>query len=255
MLSVNNYRRTGPGLSLNYINQLDLENFLESDLQMFLRPFTFTRYILFTNRYRISCNFITPNNRKTNCFSFICSFCFVIIYGIAIYIDYIYENSMQTVLWAFFLMSHIILIFVHIINSIVNALQSENHVNFILNIQRLQRSLKLVTISYRGLIFVNWIYVLGFLLIYVLLTLTYVYLESFSSTSAFCYITLLLLDLNIIYLIRVNKLLVYSIESWMSELKLLDEKCWNDNIEDAVGYKQHLVQALISRSTVEVYVQ
>ncbi|XP_068625345.1 uncharacterized protein [Battus philenor] len=45
-------------------------------------------------------------------------------------------------------------------SSITNAFQSESHVNIILNIQRLQKSLKLVTISYRGLIFVNWIYVL-----------------------------------------------------------------------------------------------
>ncbi|XP_068625344.1 uncharacterized protein [Battus philenor] len=242
MLSVNNYRRTGPGLSLNYINQLALENFLENELQMFLYPLNFTRYILFSNRYSICCNFITPNNRKANCCSFICSICYVFIYGYAIHVDNIYKNTTESLLSAIHLINHFIYIFICILNSILNATKSEANVDIILKIQRLQKSIKLDKINYKGLIFVNWIYILSICSFYIFLSILHIYLKNISITLVFSYITLLLLDSNIIYLIRVNKLLVYSIDSWMSELKRLDGKCWNDGIEDAVGYKQHLVR-------------
>nr|WCC58014.1 gustatory receptor 29 [Papilio xuthus] len=203
------------------MNEYLLNNCIEIDFQKFLYPLNLCNFIVYSPKYNISENFITPNNRKTNCRSFCCAFWYILIYIISLVYNKDF-NYYEGILLYLFLIIFIISIGSFVINYIVNSIQSEIHVNFILTINKIQKSFKYVNIDFKSFLIGNWIYMFVLIISYIFMILTHLYEYNFTIVLCLYYISLIICDANIIYLVRVIELLTDVTMTWMSELKYLD---------------------------------
>nr|WCC57794.1 gustatory receptor 32 [Papilio glaucus] len=195
-----------------------LDNFIETDLQMFLRPLNVLHYVFFSTKYSIRCSFITPNSRLANFIALCSSICFVIAYFTVIALnDSILR--LDTVL-LFLLMANLFLYALgYILNSFINIVQSDIHVKLIIKIKNIKKFITSSRINYKRLIIVNWIYVIFTVMFYSIIVLIYVQHSNFEVLYLFIALLLLLTDYNTIYMIRMNKLLRNIVDLWTSELK------------------------------------
>lgn len=199
-----------------------LNNRIEYSFQKFLYPLNFTYFIVYSPKYCISDNYITPNNNKTRWRSFCCSFCYLLIFTIVFF----YKSNLRDyvhVVFYFFLIIDIITALSFIVNFIVNSIQSDIHVDFILTIQSIEKSFKFGKIDYQTFVIGNWIYMFVLYFSYILLIGTHLYQNDLSISLCFYYIALMISDAYVIYLVRVIQLLNYVTITWISELKYLDK--------------------------------
>nr|WCC57840.1 gustatory receptor 29 [Papilio machaon] len=204
------------------MNEYLLNNFIVTDFQKFLYPLNLTHFIAYSPKYCLSENFITPNNRKTKCLSFCCAFCYILIFIICLVFNSDLRNKEGLLLYLLIIIN-VISIGSFIINFIVNSIQSDMNVNFILTIQKIQNSFKFVKIDFKSFFIGNWIYVIVLNFSYIFMIVTHLYENNLTITLCLYYIALILCDANIIYLIRMIQLLTDVTLTWMSELKHVDE--------------------------------
>nr|WCC57898.1 gustatory receptor 29.2 [Papilio memnon] len=199
-----------------------LNNRIENTFQKFLYPLNLTDFLVYSPKYCISDNFITPNNNKTKWRSFCCSFCYLLMFTLL----FVYNSKLSDyyyLVYYFFLIIDIIIISSFIINFIVNSIQSDVHVDFVITIHKVQKSLKFSKFDYQSFVIGNWIYMFILYFSYILLLGTHLYQNNLTISLCFYYIALMISDANIIYLVRVIQLLNHVTITWMSELKYLDK--------------------------------
>nr|WCC57744.1 gustatory receptor 32 [Papilio dardanus] len=208
-------------------NEILLDNFIEKDIQMFLRPLNLLHYVCITTKYSIKYNFITSNNRLTNSITLLSSVIFITTYFTMIFINNdIFE--LDSVMLILLIVNYFISAFGYLLNAAMNIIQSDIHVNFIIIIKNIK---KFITndIHCKKIMIINWIYVIVTFLFYFVIVLIHIKISNFYLSYAFLVIILLIYDLNTIYMIRIIKLLRVLVVSWGSELKdkqlnIADEK-------------------------------
>ncbi|CAK1591337.1 unnamed protein product [Parnassius mnemosyne] len=206
--------------SISGLNEILLDNYIDADLQEFLCPLNLGHYVLFSPKYSIRYNFITSNSCTANCFSLFYTFSFMMLYTSHEVLDpkLKYLNSIM-------LSATIFNFLVYCIgcgqNSILNIIQSNTHVNLILTVQKIHKSFKHTNIC-KSFVIGNWIFVITLLTFYIGLAAIETFVRKLGS-NCISYVPVLITDFNIIYKIRMVKLLRYYTVSWTSELKRINQ--------------------------------
>ncbi|CAK1591356.1 unnamed protein product [Parnassius mnemosyne] len=196
-------------------NEILLDNFLEADLQKFLLPLNFIQQMMFSPKYCIRYNFITPNSRIANCIYICSTFCVIITYIYIIIIDTAILQFPSN-LYVILIFNSCITTFGWITNAINNVIQSDLNIDFILKFQKIQ---KFTHITYRQFVTGNWIHVLVIILFYIVICSSYAVLGGLNLRWILACFPLLLADLDIIYMIRMIKFLRCNIVIWNMKLK------------------------------------
>nr|WCC58017.1 gustatory receptor 32 [Papilio xuthus] len=222
--------------TLNSQNEILLDNFVDKDIQMFLRPLNLLNYVTLSTKYSIKYNFITSNSYFTNFISLIICMSFIIIYLSAIFLnDYIFKLdivSLTLLMVNFFLYA-----FGYLLNTFLNVVNSDVHVYFIIKIKNIK---KFITndIDCKILTLTNWIYVFFSFITHIVIVLIQILISRFELYYTFVVVILLINDFNTIYIIRIIKLLRIVIDSWT--LKLKEEKQLNiEVINDETRQKRY----------------
>nr|WCC57897.1 gustatory receptor 29.1 [Papilio memnon] len=203
------------------MNEYLLNNYIETSFQKFLYPLNLAHFLVYSPKYCISDNFITPNNNKTKYLSLCCALLFIVIVIVVVFHNELRYN--EGVLLLLFIIIYIIIASSFIINFIVNSIQSDVNVEFIVTIQTINPSFQFFKIDFESFIFGNWIYVFILSFSYIFLIGTHFYQSNFSLILCLYYIALIISDVNVIYLTRVIQLLTHVTQTWMAELKHVDE--------------------------------
>nr|WCC57899.1 gustatory receptor 30.1 [Papilio memnon] len=181
-----------------------LDNYLDSDFQKFLYPLNFLDNHLFLSKYSIRDNFITSNNRNGTLCSYLSTVFIIFIYILIICLDEGIRNFSPDLL-VVGIINYVFEIIGRIIYNCTNNGFSDSHVNLILSIQRLQRTVK---INYKNFTFYNWMLFSIICCYYIILFIIQWYAGRGTPYILIIYIIALIDDLNSLYLIRINKLLL-----------------------------------------------
>lgn len=192
-----------------------LDNYIDAVLQKSLYPFNLLENILFLSKYTIRDNFITSNNRWAKFYSYFSTVLIIFIYILVISLDKGVRNFTPDVL-VVGLLHYVLLIIGRILYNCTNNAFSDSHVNLIISIQRLQRS---QILSYKSFNFYNWILFSVTCFYYVILIIIQTYAGRCTILVFLSYTILLIEDLNTLYLIRINKLLLEYVILFQTKLK------------------------------------
>nr|WCC57960.1 gustatory receptor 30.1 [Papilio polytes] len=194
---------------------LILDNYIDAVLQKSLYPFNLFENILFLSKYSIRDNFITSNNRWAKFYSYFSTVLIIFVYILVISLDRGVRNFTPDFL-VVGILHYILLIIGRILYNCTNNAFSDSHVNLIISIQRLQRS---QILSYKSFNFHNWILFSVTCFYYVILFIIQTYAGRCTILVFLSYIILLIEDLNTLYLIRINKLLLDYVILFQTKLK------------------------------------
>lgn len=237
-----------------------LNNCIETSFQKFLYPLNLTHFIVYSPKYCISDNFITPNNNKTKYLSLCFALCYILIFIISLFFNFDLRFY-KGVLLLLFIITYIIVAVSYIINFIVNSIQSDINVDFVVIIQKINYSLKYVKIDFESFIFGNWIYVFVLNFSYIFLIGTHLYQNNLSLILCLYYIALVMTDVNVIYLTRVIQLLTHVTQTWMSELKCVDgmtkgtAKCRKETVQLKSNWKTLFIIYLDITNAASLYAE
>nr|WCC57842.1 gustatory receptor 30.2 [Papilio machaon] len=192
-----------------------LDNCLDDDLQKFLYPLNLVENVLFLSKYSIRDNFITSNNSYARFYSYFSTIFIIFIYILIICLDKGIRTHTPDVL-ALEISNYVVIIIGRFVYNFTNNGFSDSHVNFIISIQRIQRTLK---IKYKNLTLYNWVYFFVIFSFYIIFFITQTYAKRGTPYVFFYYVILLIDDFNALYLIRTNKLLLEYTILFESKLK------------------------------------
>nr|WCC57742.1 gustatory receptor 30 [Papilio dardanus] len=204
---------------LNHFSEIIIsDNCLSRELQSFLFPLNFIENIIYLSKYSIRDNFITSNNRYANIFSYIATIILIFIYILLISLDKGVRNFKHDVLFIG-IIHYILLIIGRIIYNFTNNGFSNCHVNLIISIDRMQRSLK---IKYKNFITYNWLLFFLICFYYIILFIIQAYANRSTLLVCYSYFILFIDDLNTVYLILINKLLLEYTMLYETKLKTVN---------------------------------
>lgn len=203
--------------TVNGRNELLLNNYIDADLKDFIRPLNLIQNCFFLPKYSVRNNFITSNSRFVNCLSLFSSLCYVVVLIVFVINDDGIKKFDSTLL-TIMVTNYIFFCFGSVLNFFHSRIQADSQVNLILTIQRIRSSLIFSEYNMKGTTIVNWVYVLVTLLYYYIMCLSYGLLQILTCTMVLVYIFLLMVDVNLIYLIRIVKLMRNFTMLWLSEL-------------------------------------
>lgn len=191
-----------------------LNNLVDKDVQAMVTPLNIMQFLTLCSKYRIKDNFITPNCRVTNLVSLFGTLLYLAI--IADHTRSIYNRNTPTV----FLITQWIDICIHVIGFVVNfvvcVMCSDHNVMLVLSIQDVHRLLN-DEVKCKSFNFWNW-----FLLFFLNIANMSMFFYFNISTSTFSLdievMTLLVFDFNIIYAIRILRLLESKVVLWNIEV-------------------------------------
>lgn len=209
----------------NHRLEVLLDNFVDEDLQTMLKPLYIFQVLTLLPKYRIRNNFITPNGRS----SYLASFLGTILYTFitcwpVMLLEKNYEGKRTLIsLFIFSFFSAIYNSTLFIVNFISGLLYSDLNVNIILAVQEIHRFLNNETSS-RVFTVWNWItyvcifsfYIL-YLVYFKLIILTPLALSDIST------IILVVIDIHVIYSIRIIKLLEIKVALWNVQALKIDD--------------------------------
>nr|WCC57963.1 gustatory receptor 32 [Papilio polytes] len=203
---------------LNYSpNEIFLDNSIERDIQLFLRPLNLLHYVTLSTKYSIRYNFITSNSRFVNFISLCSSVVFITTYFIVIFLD---EGifKLDVVLLTLLMVNFCVYAFSYLLNSYMNVVHCETNVDFIIKIKNIKKCITSDGFCKKITIF-NWLYVVITIVFHFIIVFIHVRITNFELFYGFVVVTLLINDLNIIYVVRMIKFLRILIDLWASELK------------------------------------
>lgn len=203
---------------LNYSpNEILLDNFIERDIQLFLRPLNLLHYVTLSTKYNIRYNFITSNSRFVNFISLCSSVVFITTYFIVIFLN---EGifKLDVVLLTLLMVNFCVYAFSYLLNSYTNVVHCDSNVDFIIKIRNIKKYITSDGFCKKITIF-NWLYVVITIVFHFIIVFIHVRITNFELFYGFVVVTLLINDLNIIYVIRMIKFLRILIDLWASEFK------------------------------------
>lgn len=194
---------------------LDLNKIVEKDVQSILSPLNVFQYFTLCPKYRIANNYIKPNSFFSNSLSLLGTLFFIVLVGSRLYIlDACSEFHQLTLFLRFSICYDWIFYSIgFVINFVIGITQSKNAINFVLTFQNVHRFLN-NDINTKCFIVWNWIIVIGFLFSYVFFfTCSNIYLKLPYYYIYYSY-TVISFDINVIYAIRILRLLKYKVLLW-----------------------------------------
>ncbi|PZC77062.1 hypothetical protein B5X24_HaOG200711 [Helicoverpa armigera] len=207
------------------------KNYVDKDLQSMLLPLNLMQNIMFYPKYSIFNNCIVPNSVLSKVVALCSTMAFVLIHLYRSYNLY-YNQMIREFVNILYITSYFDIILSCIgfaINFIVSIYQTENNVLFILKFQKVHRFLNDKNLFNR-FVFMNWlILVLLFSFVIFIMSSFFLYMEVplpdfFCGLAAFCF------DINIIYALRLIKLLEDKVKLWNFEAQHLLQ-IYHSNIE------------------------
>nr|WCC58015.1 gustatory receptor 30 [Papilio xuthus] len=181
-----------------------LDNHIDSDLEKFIYPLNLIENVLFLSKYSIRDNFITSNNCYANLYSHLSTIFIIFIYLLIILLDKGIRTFPPTVL-ALCIINYICVIIGRVVYNLTNNCLSDSHVNLIISIQRIQKTIK---INYKIFTLYNWVFFFIIVSYYIILFSIQCYAKRGTPYILFSYIIMLIDDFNSLYLMSINKLLV-----------------------------------------------
>lgn len=212
------------------ITEVFSKNKVDDDIQAILKPLNILQLIYFRPKYKIRNGYITPIGYVHKIINFISNVFFVLLFIISTF----YKSYLT------FVLSQILHAFTLIINYLISLKHANENIQLVLKIQDVNRALKLKRVLLKTFVVWNWIWIIAFtcviVLIYILSHLCFSY---FSLLEILMDIVLLGLDMNVIYAVRVFKIITMSLRKWHEDMTKM---IYNDfqNIRDTENvYKSY----------------
>lgn len=249
------------------IHECLLNNFLDKDIQDFLRPLEIGQAFMFQSKFTLRDNFITPNGRLYNAISFLVLTLFVSILFVEIYTTYVTGLKIKYFVLSLSYVCTNIAILVSFF--IANLMNSKNNVQLIINIQEAKRVLQL----YNGNNFEIKDLTMGNRILFGVLIFVCIANQTFPIYFLFklsinMRVTNMVGNLvqwylgnTILYAVRMVKLIRSTLEIWFAAMKTCNVKChdFNPSLHDRIQTNsayQDLVQlknAFSKLSTATIY--
>ena len=222
-------------------------NCLDKDIQQIFYPLNFLLLLLFSSKYTIQDNYITPNGKKRHILSFL-SVCFVIVVTVYdLYIDLMAHNFLLLISINFM---YVYYSFGMILVFILNFVHSENNMLLIRSFQIIHRSLDFSK-SVRSFVTCNWISV-----IHMFGLNTFIFVSFYASFRPVIFILLrnllyITFDANILYAIHVLILLTKHVNEWIKKILTMKDEQETDQVINSEPYCKELFS--IYQNILEAY--
>lgn len=200
-------------------------NIIDKEMQAFIRPLQLYEIILLHSKYTIRDNFITPNRRVYNVLSCMGMAVFIAIY-LRISMIFIGINLFENVFYLIVAININIstIIFLYIaINNINNA---ENNVKLILDLHEAKNRVQFSDSNIKDLIIGNNI-IIGIIVSMTIIcsSVCYIYQPEYDLFYVIDEFEIAILDAYFVYATRIVSLLKRSIDVWLEEMKIRNDKC------------------------------
>lgn len=197
-----------------------LNNFLERDLQDFLKPFILSQHLSLQSRFSIRDNFITTNGYIYKMAGFMAVACTTAANYFSV--DILFKEL--TMIAGFLTVAAYINCFFCSVASITlyadNILNAKYNVQFILKIQAVLRALRFCKNTMHGMVLYNRITVGVFTIYMFMVQISMFYVDNFNVAAILANVVVYFYDMTIIYAYAMLKLLRRSFEMWLEELKI-----------------------------------
>lgn len=210
-----------------------LNNHLDKELQRFLKPLNLLQNLFLLPKYNISDNFITPNDRKSKVKSLCVGLLMIIIifYHNVILINDNKQTGFNTTVILIYCLNSILYAANWIFTEIQSIFYSDENVQVVVLIEEIYKLLKGEDVRLKKLILWNWIY-FGILflttcIVFISLHMYYMYFDIY---DIFCDTVIAFLHLNLIYTVRIIRLLKIFLQKIIHEIESFN----NDNNTDEV---------------------
>lgn len=190
-----------------------LDNKVDTDIQSMLLPLNLMQYVLFSPKYSLKNNFITTNSFISSACALLVVLCFILVFAYRIY--FMQSNKIMTKYFPFLYLSSypdIIFYSIGFINNfLMNIVESQRNIRFVLIYQDVHRSLSIGTgkeNSLKKFVVWNWtciIIIFSFFIIsenYLYFSLHLPHYFYFTSLLIICF------DANVVYAIGLLRILI-----------------------------------------------
>ncbi|XP_063897725.1 uncharacterized protein LOC135118783 [Helicoverpa armigera] len=215
------------------------KNILDKDVQCMLWPLNLMQYMMLCPKYHIKNNLITPNSLISNIISIIATVGFISSSFYRTYEIIYYSVLKSTSFFISFVLYYDCIYYVagFIMNCAMGILQTKNMVKFVLIFQKIHRFLNDGSL-FRRYVIMNWIYFIAALGFFFIILMLFVMLFENWIFIIYGY-ELIFFDLNVVYFIRIIKLL--------EDKVVLYNKC-------LLNYEKHTTDESYRQKIFQVYV-
>ena len=204
--------------------QFFYNNKLDKDVQRIVQPFNVILSVFLTSKYKIRKSYMTPCNKKYPILLF-----FTISFLNGLNIHYIFNKYNRGIEHTIFVALDIMYYLSYILLIICNIVHSRSNVFLILQIQDIHRSID-ISKSIPSYIRWNWISLFTVFSTIILRAIhLYVIQASMYLVEASRDLLVLQYDLNLVYGIRLTKLLTIYLKEWISNVKNERNEEYYDN--------------------------
>ena len=197
-----------------YPVNINFNNLVDKDVQKMLSPLNLMQYTMFCPKYRIKNNFITPNSLISNFVSMIVTVAFIFLFIFGTYFVNVNKYSLgySTFIIISFNIACVFFCIGFILNLVIGITQTRNNVQFVLIFQKVHKLFNQDSVNH----FIIWNLILGIVALgFYLIIFTCFFVQSglpFYSVF-YCYLAVVF-DFNIIYAMRLIKLLENKMNQW-----------------------------------------
>ncbi|PZC77058.1 hypothetical protein B5X24_HaOG200707 [Helicoverpa armigera] len=214
------------------------EDVVHEDLQSVLKPLNLMQAPFFLSKYTIRNNCIKPNSIIYNLMAVISMLIFRIVnvYKIVVFPFVTKVNSSVTLfLYVSQILDTVFYTVGFVLNNYLNIVYSRINIGLVLKLQFVHRVLNINRRNLKSLIIYNWIFVVSlysyFIFIGIFSWITYPFITLYSYILV---VSALSFDMNIVYALRLIKLLTQLLRFWLMEIQELrnlgvcrsDESYW-----------------------------
>lgn len=193
-----------------------LNNYIDDDMQSFLRPLELSQNLMFQSKFTIRDNFITPNGHLYNTFAFVFNLLCLILSIILekdFYVELDFLKDLIPYFNAFYALIFFICTFCLFFSNIFDCM---SNIELVINMQSAIRDVKYSNDDFKNLVVFNWIFTCGVVAFYFAID------YSLTFESVYFFITdmiLTFMDLKMVYAIRIMKLLKKILNSWIENMQ------------------------------------
>ncbi|PZC77045.1 hypothetical protein B5X24_HaOG200694 [Helicoverpa armigera] len=220
-------------------------NTVNKNVQSMLLPLNLMQYLKFCPKYCIKNNFITPNSNVSKLISAIATLALILFlelcYYKLVFHDH-YDKEKHYYLLASYTFDSIYFSFGLITNCLDGIMCSKNNIQFVLIVQRIHTFLNIKR-NFNHFTAYNWLTVISYISLYFTLITIYCIHLNLASSTIFYYM-FIIFYFNLIYAIRIIKLLENQVVLWIQGLNCTqlentyDKNCYKNLFQAYVDILQ-----------------
>lgn len=200
-------------------SELLLNNAIDNNVNVFLRPLNLIQSLFFISSYTIRDNFITYKSSVSYAFGF---FSIIVVIFIYVFRVIIYDSENMFV-YINVLFDSVYYSLGFTMNLYASVAYKNLNINLVLKIQELKKSNLITHNTLYTLTRLNWIYIVTCFFFYVYVASSFIILFEDNRLSVYseiiCQITLFAFDVNAIYASQIIRILRAALREWLSDLK------------------------------------